>query len=314
MTQISLGNSDLKISRVGLGTNNFGGRLDLEGSRKVIDAAIEQGITFFDTADVYGNRGGSETIIGEVLGERRKQIVLATKFGLPFDDSGQSRGASAAYIVRADEASLKRLRTDWIDLYQLHRPDPDTPLEETLKALDALVKSGKVRYIGASNLLGWQVAQAQHLARELGTARFISSQDGYSLLRRGIEQDLVPALQHYGVGLIPYSPLASGLLTGKYIPGQPAPAGARLSGAPTRQTERLLTDRNLQVAAQLAEFAKSRGHEPVELAVSWLASQPVVSSIIAGATTPEQVRQNIAAANWALSADELAEIDHITAT
>jgi len=187
MTQISLGNSDLKISRVGLGTNNFGGRLDLEGSRKVIDAAIEQGITFFDTADVYGNRGGSETIIGEVLGERRKQIVLATKFGLPFDDSGQSRGASAAYIVHAVEASLKRLRTDWIDLYQLHRPDPDTPLEETLKALDALVTSGKVRYIGASNLLGWQVAQAQHLARELGTTRFISSQDGYSLLRRRVD-------------------------------------------------------------------------------------------------------------------------------
>ncbi len=313
MTHIALGNSDLKVSRVGLGTNNFGGRLDLEGSRKVIDAAIEHGITFFDTADVYGNRGGSESILGEVLGERRKRIVLATKFGLPVDDSGQSQGASAGYIVRAVEASLKRLRTDWIDLYQLHRPDPATPLEETLKALDALVSSGKVRYIGASNLPAWQVAQAQHLARELGTARFISSQDGYSLLRRDIEQELVPALGHYGVGLIPYSPLASGLLTGKYRTGHPAPAGSRLAGSPSRLTERLLTERNLRVAAELADFAKSRGHEPVELAFSWLAAQPAVSSIIAGATTPEQVYQNVTAAHWTLSAEDLANIDRITA-
>lgn len=313
MNTLPLGTSDLHVSRVGLGCNNFGGRLDLAASRAVIDAAIEHGITLFDTADVYGMRGGSEDVIGQVLGARRKQVVLATKFGLPMDGSGQMQGASARYIVQALEASLARLRTDWIDLYQLHTPDPATPMEETLKALDALLRSGKVRYIGASNLPAWQVADAQWLARELGTARFISSQDEYSLLRRGAERELIPALRHYGAGLLPYFPLANGLLTGKYAPGQPAPAGSRFAGPSTSWLQGYMNERDISVAARLADFARSRGHTPVELAFSWLAAQPVVGSVIAGATSAGQVRQNVAAAQWVLSAADLEEIDRITA-
>ena len=305
----TLGRSGLQVSQVGLGTNNFGVRLDLEGSRKVIDRALESGITLFDTADIYGGRGGSESILGEVLGARRRQIVLATKFGMPMDDEGLLKGASRHYIVQAVEASLRRLRTDWIDLYQLHRPDPLTPIEETLRALQDLLRDGKVRYIGASNLGGWQVAQAQHLAREIGSERFISSQDHYNLLTREAERDLIPALRAYGVGLLPYFPLESGLLTGKYRHGEAGPAGARLSQGDARST-RFLQPAKVQRAAALQDWARTRGHSLLELAVAWLLAQPVVSSVIAGATSPEQVDANIAAgAAWQLSADELAEID-----
>lgn len=311
MTQRTLGHSGLPVSLVGLGCNNFGGRLDAHASRKVIDKAIEAGITFFDTADVYGNRGGSETILGEVLGERRKHIVLATKFGNPMNDSQTLKGGSRRYILDAVEASLRRLKTDWIDLYQLHRPDPSTPIDETLRALDDLVSSGKVRYVGASNLASWQVVEAQRVARELGTHRFISSQDEYSLLRRDAERELIPALNAYRIGLLPFFPLANGLLTGKYRRGEAPPDDARLAKA-ANLAQRYLTEPDLAAVERLTQFAAERGRSLLELAFSWLAAQPAVSSIIAGATTPEQITQNIAAVSWKLTPDELAEIDRLT--
>jgi aryl-alcohol dehydrogenase-like predicted oxidoreductase len=279
----------------------------------VIDRALDLGITFFDTADVYGDKGGSETILGEVLGERRKRIVLATKFGSPMDVTGALKGASRTYIIHAVEASLRRLRTDWIDLYQLHRPDPTTPIAETLRALDDLLRAGKIRYVGASNLAAWQVVEAQWVAKELGVERFISSQDEYSLLKRDAERDLIPVLQNYQIGLIPYFPLANGLLTGKYRPGHAPPPGSRLSKA-SNLAGRFLIDRHLTLAAQLSAFAEERGRTLLDLAFSWLAAQPTVSSLIAGASTPEQVVQNHAAATWNLSADELADIDRITSS
>ncbi|MFT7773801.1 aldo/keto reductase [Roseateles sp.] len=306
-----LGRSGLQVSQIGLGTNNFGIRLDLAGSRAVIERALASGITLFDTADVYGGRGGSETILGEVLGTRRQQVVLATKFGSPMDDTGALRGASRRYIVQAVEASLRRLRTDWIDLYQLHRPDPATPIDEALRALQDLVRAGKVRYIGASNLAGWQVVQAQHLARELGAERFISSQDHYSLLTRDAERELIPALQAYGVSLLPYFPLESGLLTGKYAAGQPGPAGARLSQGDARSA-RFLQPLKLKQAAALQDLAQARGHTLLELAVAWLLAQPVVGSVITGATSAAQVDANVAAGSaWTLSAADLADIDAV---
>jgi aryl-alcohol dehydrogenase-like predicted oxidoreductase len=307
----SLGRSGLQVSLVGLGCNNFGGRIDAEASRRVIERALERGITLFDTADMYGERGGSETLLGQVLGERRQRIVLATKAGMPMDDTGRLQGASRRYLVSAVEASLKRLRTDWIDLYQVHRPDPATPIDETLRALQDLISAGKLRYVGASNFKAWQVAQAQHVAREIGSERFISSQDEYSLIKREAEAELVPALKAYGIGLLPFYPLANGLLTGKYRKGQPLPAGARLTQNPAT-AERYLTERNIEVAARLEAFAVERGRTLLELAFSWLAAQPMVSSVIAGATRPEQIDLNVKAAGWGLSADELKQIDAIT--
>jgi len=303
----TLGRSGLRVSLLGLGTNNFGARLDRESSARVIDAALDAGITLFDTADAYGNRGGSETILGEVLGVRRKGIVLATKFGVPQDDAGLLKGASRSYIVHALEASLRRLKTDWIDLYQLHKPDPETPIDETLRALDDLVRAGKIRYIGASNLPAWQVAQAQHVARELGVGRFISSQDEYSLLRRDAERELLPALAAYGIGLLPYFPLANGLLTGKYRPNQGAPGGSRLA-INAGLAKRYLTSRDLLLAERLETFATAQGHTVLELAFAWLAAQPTVASIIAGASSAEQVVANRAAIGWRLSAEDLAGI------
>jgi aryl-alcohol dehydrogenase-like predicted oxidoreductase len=309
----SLGRSGLQVSLVGLGANNFGGRLDLFASRAVIDRAIDRGITLIDTADVYGEqdgvRGGSERVLGEVLGARRQRIVLASKFGNAFDAGGTLRGASRRYIVQAVEASLRRLKTDWIDLYQLHRPDPLTPIDETLRALQDLISAGKVRYIGASNLPAWQVAQAQAIAREIGTERFISSQDEYSLLRRDAERELIPALQAHGVGLLPYFPLANGVLTGKYRAG--APAGSRLAQN-AALGERYLTPHDLRLAAALEAFAVERGRTLLELAFAWLAAQPVVGSIIAGASTPQQVDLNVCAAAWTLGPAELVEIDALT--
>lgn len=306
-----LGRSGLSVSVVGLGANNFGGRLTLAQSRLVVDAAIDAGITLIDTADIYGGQGGSESVLGEVLGVRRKDVVLATKFGMAMDGSGTKQGASRRYIVEAVEASLRRLKTDWIDLYQLHTPDPHTPLDETIRALDDLVRSGKVRYVGASNMSAWQVVDAQWIAAELGVERFISSQDEYSLLKRGIEAELVPALQAKQIGLLPFFPLASGLLSGKYRPGQPLPEGTRLS-RPGPLADRYLNDDNLTMVGRLHDFAQRRGRTLLELAFSWLAAQPVVASIIAGASTPEQVQQNVRAVNWQLSADDLAGVDAIT--
>ena len=246
------------MSVVGLGCNNFGGRIDLEASRKVVHKALDLGITLFDTADVYGNLGGSEDFLGQILGDRRKDIVLATKFALPMDEAKALKGASRHYVMSAVEASLKRLRTDWIDLYQLHRPDPLTPIEETLRALDDLIRQGKVRYIGCSNLPAWQVVEAVWTAKQLGLNAFISCQDEYSLLVRDPERELTPAMQAYGLGLLPYYPLVGGLLTGKYRRDAPMPAGARLTGARLTYTtdfaDRYLTDVNWAIVEGLANF------------------------------------------------------------
>jgi aryl-alcohol dehydrogenase-like predicted oxidoreductase len=306
-----LGSSGPEVSLVGLGANNFGGRIDLAASRRVVDKALELGITLIDTADAYGNRGGSEECLGEILGPRRKDIVLATKFGLPMDEAGTLRGASRGYIMQAAEASLRRLKTDWIDLYQLHRPDAQTPIDETLRALDDLVKAGKVRFIGCSNLSATQLDQAQAVAEKNHLAHFICCQDEYSLLERGLEKDLLAVISKYGLGLLPYFPLASGLLTGKYQHGAPLPSGTRLANNPPRAGS-ILSERNWRIVEALSAFATARGHTLLELAMSWLASRPYVPSIIAGATKPEQVEQNIAAIGWTLSADDLAEIDRIT--
>jgi aryl-alcohol dehydrogenase-like predicted oxidoreductase len=307
----NLGRSGLRVSVVGLGCNNFGGRIDLDASRKVVDRAIDLGITLFDTADVYGERGGSETCLGEILGSRRKDIVLATKFGMDMDDAGVLKGGSRRYIMGAVETSLKRLKTDWIDLYQFHRPDPLTPLDETLRALDDLVRQGKVRYIGCSNMPSWQMATAQWTAKEFGGTAFASCQDEYSLLARDAEKELIPAAEAYGLGLLPYFPLACGLLTGKYKRNAAMPPDARLTKT-QRLADRYLTDANWTRTEKLTDFCATRGHTLTELAFSWLAAQPVVSSVIAGATRPEQIEANVKAVNWTLSANELAEIDALT--
>jgi aryl-alcohol dehydrogenase-like predicted oxidoreductase len=302
----------LDVSAVGLGGNNFGGRMDLEATRRVVHKALDLGITFFDTADAYGNRGGSEDYLGRVLGDRRKGIVLATKFGLPMDQTGELKGASRSYIVRAVEASLKRLRTDWIDLYQLHRPDPLTPIEETLRALDDLVRQGKVRRIGCSNLDATEVIAAQEAAARYGLATFVSCQDEYSLLARDIERELIPTMRALGLALLPYFPLAGGLLTGKYRRGQPPPKGTRLAESPSH-AEQFISNHNWDVVEGLERFAIGRGHTMIELAFSWLLASPVVASVIAGASTAEQVEQNVRAAGWNMSSADLAEIDHIAA-
>lgn len=306
----NLGRSGLRVSLVGLGCNNFGGRIDLEASRKVIDKAIDSGITLFDTADIYGERGGSETVLGTVLGDRRKQIVLASKFGMKMFHGGV--GGSRGYIMNAVEESLTRLKTDWLDLYQLHQPDPLTPIEETLRACEDLVRQGKVRYIGCSNLPSWQVMEAHWTARDRNLGGFASAQDEYSLLNRAAEKELIPALNHLGMGLLPYFPLANGALTGKYRRDAALPEGARLTKLPER-AGKIFSEQNWARIEGLTAFVEARGRTLTELAFSWLAAQPVVSSVIAGATKPEQVAANVEAAGWALTAEELAEIDAITA-
>ena len=304
-----VGNSTLEVSVVGLGGNNFGGRLDLQATRAVVHRALDLGVTLIDTADAY-NSGASEELLGRLLGERRKQVVLATKFGMAVDGSRRVAGASRGYLVQAVEASLKRLRTDWIDLYQLHRPDAATPIEETLRALDELVRQGKVRHIGCSNLTGAQIAEAQQTAQRHGLAHFIAAQDQYSLLARGIERELIPAIQAHGVGLIPYFPLASGLLTGKFKRGAPLPPNTRMSSA--RYADRFVNERNWRLVDELDSFARGRGHSLLELAFGWLIGKAAVASVIAGASSPEQVEQNVRAAGWKLTAEEMAEVDRIT--
>lgn len=308
----NLGQSGLRVSAIGLGCNNFGGRIDLEATRTVIHKALDVGITLFDTADVYGERGGSETLMGQVLGDNRKRIVLATKFAMPMDDVGVKVGGSRRYIMSAVEDSLRRLKTDWIDLYQMHQTDPRTPIEETLRALDDLVRQGKVRYVGCSNFPAWQMVEAQWTARSNGLNAFVSCQDEYSLIFRKPETDLLPAARKYGLGLLPYFPLASGLLTGKYRRNAALPAGTRLANT-QRLADRYLTERNWAIAEKLGDWVEARGHTMLELAFSWLLAQSPVASVIAGATRPEQLEQNVKAGDWRLSAEEVAEIDAIAA-
>ena len=274
----NLGRSGLRVSTIGLGCNNFGGRLDLEATRRVIHKAFDLGITLFDTADVYGDRGGSETLMGEVLGDMRKHIVLATKYAMPMTDNPDKLGASRNYIVEAVEASLRRLKTDYID---------------------------------CSNFTGWRMVEAQWTAKTANLNAFVSCQDEYSLVVRDAEKDLIPAARSYGMGLLPYFPLASGLLTGKYRRNAPMPADARLTQT-QRLADRYLNDRNWQISERLIDFAEARGHTALELAFSWLLAQSPVSSVIAGATKPEQLEQNVQAGTWVMSAEELAEIDQIT--
>ena len=306
----NLGQSGLRVSAIGLGCNNFGGRIDLEATRAVVHKAIDLGITLLDTADVYGERGGSEIAMGRVLGDRRKDIVLATKFGNPMDDVGVKKGGARRYIATAVEDSLRRLRTDWIDLYQIHGFDALTPVEETLRALDDLVRQGKVRYVGCSNFPAWRVTEAAWTARHHGLNPFVSCQDEYSLIFRQPEAELMPAACAAGMGLLPYFPLASGLLTGKYRRNAAMPAGSRLANT-QRLADRYLTERNWAIAEKLQDFVEARGRTMLELAFSWLLARAPVASVIAGATRPEQLEQNVKAGSWALTAAELTEIDLI---
>ena len=304
----NLGRSGLQVSVVGLGTNNFGGRMDAGATAEVVDACLDHGINLFDTADVYGGQGKSEEYLGKALrGGKREKAIVATKFASPMGEGPHTSGGSRKYIMAAVDASLKRLGTDYIDLYQIHRPDAATPLEETMRALDDLVRSGKVRYLGNSNFAGWQIADAHHIAQREHMTPFISAQNEYSLMNRAIEREVAPAAEAFGQGILPFFPLASGLLTGKYRRGEAAPAGTRLAAGAAAQ--RSLTDSNFDVVEKLEEYAQTHGHTLLELAFSWLACKPYVGSVIAGATKPEQVAANAAAASWKLSAEEMAEVD-----
>jgi len=303
-----LGRSGLQVSVVGLGCNNFGMRCDFDQSKDVVHRALDAGITLFDTADVYGGQGKSEEFLGKILKGRRQDVVLATKFGMKMGDGPHKSGGSRKYIMSAVEDSLRRLDTDYIDLYQLHRPDPETPIDETLRALDDLVRSGKVRYIGNSNFAGWQAAEAHYVAKQANLTPFISAQNEYNLLDRRIEGELVPACNAYGLSILPFFPLASGFLTGKYRQGQEMPAGTRLANAGP-MAARVLTDKNYEMLGKLEAFAEARGKTMLDLAIGWLASLPHVGSVIAGATKPEQIDQNVAAGGWKLTAEEVAEVD-----
>ena len=296
---------------VGLGCNNFGMKCDAEQTTSVVHRALDQGITLFDTADIYGNRGGSEELVGKALGNRRRDVVIATKFGMAMGEGPYLRGGSRRYVIAAAEASLRRLGTDYIDLYQIHAPDAETPQQETLEALTDLVRAGKVRYIGSSNFAAWQVADAAWISRAHGLYPYVSAQNQYNLLDRRIERELFPACRQFGVGILPYFPLASGFLTGKYKRGAEAPAGSRLA-LMQRMADQMMTDANFATLERLEKFASSHDHTILELAVGWLASQPLVSSVISGATTPEQVGANVKAAEWKLSAEELTEVDKST--
>jgi aryl-alcohol dehydrogenase-like predicted oxidoreductase len=298
-----LGSDGPEVSVVGLGCNNFGGRVDLAGTRAVVDAALDAGVTLFDTADIYGDKGGSESFLGEVLEGRRDRVVLATKFGGDMGDGTEARG-SREYIRKAIDASLRRLRTDYIDLYQYHTPDHATPFTETFGALDELVREGKVRHVGHSNLEASQVEEIDALAREHGWARPVTAQNRYSLLHRDPELDLLPVCEHLGIGVLPYFPLASGLLTGKYKRGQDRPEGTRLAGR-----DEVFTDETFDQLEALEAFASARGLSLLDVAVGGLLGRTVISSVIAGATKPEQVRANVAAAEWEPSVDDMAALD-----
>ena len=306
----NVGRSGLPVSVAGLGCNNFGMRIDKEQTAAVVHRALELGVTLFDTADIYGGTR-SEEFLGAALGDRRKNVVVATKFVGPVGEGPLNRGASRRHVFDAVENSLRRLGTDWIDLYQIHFPDVTTPIEETLRALDDLVKQGKVRYIGCSNFAAWQVVEAQWTARTEHFVPLISAQSEYNLLNRRIERELVPACQEYELGILPYFPLASGFLSGKYRPGETPPEGTRLAAWGPRGEE-VLSERNFAILGGLEQFAEARGKTVLDVAIGWLASHPYVPSVIAGATKPEQVEENVKAAEWRLTPEEVSEIDGIT--
>jgi aryl-alcohol dehydrogenase-like predicted oxidoreductase len=312
MSYRRLGASGLVVSVVGIGCNNFGRKLDADGTREVVDAAIDAGITLFDTADIYGTpHGTSEQLLGAALKGRRDEVVVATKFGMNMEGlNGNDFGArgSRRYVVRAVEASLRRLETDYIDLYQVHEPDPATPIEETLAALDDLVRSGKVRYLGNSNFAGWQIADADWTARAGGLTPFVSAQNRYSLLQRQVEAEVVPACEQFGLGLLPFFPLDSGLLTGKYRRGETPPAGTRLS---LDRYQRFLDGADWDVIEALTAFGAERGHSLLDVAITGLAARPAVTSVIAGATSVEQVHANAAAGAWELTAEDSAALDAV---
>jgi aryl-alcohol dehydrogenase-like predicted oxidoreductase len=304
-----LGNSGLVVSAVGLGTNNFAARLRDDAASHVLNEALSLGVTFIDTADIYGRGseeglGASESQLGRLLAGRRQNVVLATKFGHPMSDSPSERGASRGWIVRAVENSLRRLRTDYIDLYQVHTPDPETPIEETLRALDDLVRAGKIRYAGHSNFAAWQIADADWTARTEHLARPISAQMHYNLLNRAIQAEVVPACERFGLGVIPYFPLESGFLTGKY--GRDGSGKGRLAESP--RAAEVMTPAAFDRLERLGAFASERGHGLLDLAFSWLLSQPVVGPVIASAGSPEQVRANVAAAEWRLGPQDMAAV------
>ena len=313
MEERNLGRSGLRVSAVGLGCNNLGGRCDWEASRAVVHAALDAGITLFDTANVYPRpaRGRSEEYLGKILGERRKEVVLATKVGIPMD-GGRLGGLSRRTVMASAEESLRRLGTDWIDLYQMHRFDPLTPVEETLRAMDDLVRQGKVRYLGLSRFASWQVVDALWTAKAHGLNAPVSCQDEYSLLAREPDLGLLDAMAAQGLGMLPYFPLASGMLTGKYRRDAPPPEGTRFSSTPIL-TDHFATAENWAVVEGLERFCAARSRTLLELAFSWLLSRPTVASVIAGATRPEQVAGNVAACGWRLDAAELAEVDRLTA-
>ncbi len=302
-----LGNSGLQVSVAGLGTNNFGRRCDASETAAVVGQALDLGVNFIDTADVYGD-GLSEEYIGRALRGRRHDIVIATKFESATREGPLGRGASRRYLMDAVEVSLRRLKVDYIDLYQVHFWDPKTPIEETMRALDDLVHQGKVRYLGCSNFSAWQVVEAQWTARCERLSPFISAQNRYNLLERDVERELVPVCGRYGLGLIPFAPLASGFLTGKYRSGEPAPPGTRFGGGP-RMERNYLVGENFARLAPLERFAAERHHTVGELALAWLGSQPVVGSVISGATRSEQVEENVRALEWRLTSEDLAEVD-----
>ena len=306
-----LGTSGLKVSAVGLGCNNFGMRIDAKETQAVVDAAIDAGVTLFDTADIYGGTK-SEEFLGQALGKKRHQIVLATKFGMAIGGDAAKKGGSRRWIMTAVEDSLGRLKTDYIDLYQFHAPDPETPIDETLRALDDLVSQGKVRYIGNSNFAGWQIADADWQARTAHRTPFVSAQNEYSLLNRKVEHEVLPACEQFGLGFLPYFPLGSGLLSGKYRRGEPPPEGTRLAAWGARGAQ-ALNDRNFDKVEALEAWAAERGHTILDLAFAWLLGHPVVSSVIAGATRPEQIQTNAATAEWELTADEVAEVAKLVA-
>jgi aryl-alcohol dehydrogenase-like predicted oxidoreductase len=303
---------DLEITIIGIGCNNFGSRLDSASTDAVVHVAMEVGINFFDTADVYGD-GVSEEYLAKALGSRREEVIIATKFGAQLGEDPSQSGASPRWIEKAVDDSLRRLSTDYIDLYQVHRPDEITPTEDTLEALDHLISSGKVRQIGCSNYSEAQIEDALSTSRERDLAQFASVQNEYSLLHRDPEENgVIEACLRNHLALLPYFPLASGMLTGKYTRGKEAPAGSRLAGMSASRAERFANAQNFKLTERLEAFAKERGHTILELAMSWLVAQPVVASVIAGAMHPEQVRANAEAATWELAPEDLEEIDRIT--
>ncbi len=303
-----LGKSGLKVSAIGLGTNQFGGKVDQAGTKNIIDAALDAGVNLIDTADVYQG-GRSEENIGIALKGRREDALIATKVFFKVGDDPNDSGASRQHILIGVEASLRRLQTDYLDLYQIHRWDVDTPIEETMQALDDLVRQGKVRYIGASNFSGWQLTHANAVSELRGWTKFISVQPHYHIMERDIEKELLPACDYFGIGILPYFPLAGGFLTGKYLEGQPAPEGSR--GESSEYVKRYMTPEGYAKLSKLTAFAEEHGHSINELAHAWLLSQPMVSSVISGATKVEHVQANAAAGDWELSTAEITEVNAI---